>query len=177
MHGGTSTGPRTEAGLERCRQARLKTGQHSQFHRTYGGMLLEIKRCVNITGAIARAKTSEASVSGGGQGQVPGGATSKLIEKAEDLLHRLWSSAPFLWFARRRARAMYGDYLRYCILSDHPLPPRSRSPTPPSIETRDRAVFLVDLLCRYVEVVSSSPLFTSGSGGDEDAEGSAISEP
>jgi hypothetical protein len=29
MHGGASTGPRTAAGLERCRRARWKTGEHS----------------------------------------------------------------------------------------------------------------------------------------------------
>ena len=29
MHGGKSTGPRTIEGQERCRQARLKTGEHT----------------------------------------------------------------------------------------------------------------------------------------------------
>lgn len=29
LHGGKSTGPRTPEGLERCRQARLKKGEHT----------------------------------------------------------------------------------------------------------------------------------------------------
>jgi hypothetical protein len=176
MHGGTSTGPRTDAGLERCRQARLKTLDHSQLQRTYCRMLLEITRCVNITGAIARAKANAVLVSGSGPGQVHGGSTSKLIGKAERLLHRVWASASFLSFARRRARAIYRDYLSFCVLTDHPLPPRSRYPAPPSVEGRDRAALLVDLLCRYVEVVSSNPILVSGSGADEVTDGSATRE-
>jgi hypothetical protein len=47
MHGGKSTGPRTEAGLERCREAHRKTGRYSQVHIKYRKIVLEITRCVH----------------------------------------------------------------------------------------------------------------------------------
>lgn len=34
MHGGLSTGPRTSAGLEKCRTARLKHGRYAQNEYT-----------------------------------------------------------------------------------------------------------------------------------------------
>jgi hypothetical protein len=42
MHGGASTGPRTPAGLERCRQARWK---HGAFSRETRAALKESRRC------------------------------------------------------------------------------------------------------------------------------------
>src|ERR1700686_3694447 len=42
MHGGKSTGPRTEAGLERCGQAHRKTGHYSKDQRKWRRMVLEI---------------------------------------------------------------------------------------------------------------------------------------
>ena len=122
-------------------------------------MILEITRCVSITGEIVRAKTYEVSAPDPSHRQVCCGRTSKVIERAEHLLHRAWGSEPFLSFARKHARAMYGEYLSYCRLAGHPLPSRSRSPTQPPVEGRDRAALLVDLLCGYVEVRSGA-MFT-----------------
>jgi hypothetical protein len=44
MHGGASTGPRTEAGLERCRTAALKHGLRSTEAREAGRMRGEARR-------------------------------------------------------------------------------------------------------------------------------------
>lgn len=74
------------------------------------------------------------------------------MDQAEQLLHRVWAVEGFLSFARKRARKMYRAYLSYCRLTDHALPSRSRAPAAASVEGRDRAALLVDLLCEYVEV-------------------------
>lgn len=159
MHGGKSTGPRTEAGLERCRQAHCKTGRHSKVQKRHRRMLLEITQCVSITGAIVRAKTNEFSGSDCGHRQVCPGKTSKVIDKAEHLLHRVWASEAFLSFARKHAREPYREYLSYCRMTGHLLPSRSRPRAQPPVEGRDRAALLVDLLCGYVEIMSGA-MFT-----------------
>ncbi len=153
MHGGKSTGPRTEAGLERCRQANRKTGRHSKVQTEYRRIVREITRCLSITGAIVRAKTNEVSAPDSGQRDV---GTSKIIEKAEHLLHHVWASEAFLWFARKHARGLYREYRSYCRMVDHPLPSRSRPPGQSPVEGRDRTALLVDLLCGYVEVMSEA---------------------
>jgi hypothetical protein len=159
MHGGKSTGPRTEAGLERCRQAHRKTGHHSQARRNYSRMLSEVTRCVIITGEIARA-TNKASDPGTG-GPQSFRRDARLMEKAEHLLHRVWTSEPFLTLARGQVGAMYREYLRYCRLTNHPLPLRSRFPAQLPVEGWERAQLLVDLLRGYVEVMSSRPMLTN----------------
>src|ERR1039458_5673586 len=45
MHGGKSTGPRTESGLERCGLAHLKTGCHSKVQKKRRQMVLDNTRC------------------------------------------------------------------------------------------------------------------------------------
>jgi hypothetical protein len=40
----------------------------------------------------------------------------------------------FLSFAPKHHRAMYSDYLHYCLLADHDFLPRSKSPAQPRVE-------------------------------------------
>jgi hypothetical protein len=51
MHGGKSTGPRTKEGRERCRQARLKTGEHTvesiESRRRFQKFLTECRATLN----------------------------------------------------------------------------------------------------------------------------------
>lgn len=157
MHGGKSTGPRTEAGLERCRQAHRKTGRYSQVQMKYRKIVLEITRCVNIAGEIVRARTKEVSASDPVQRDLCRGVTTKLVEKGDHLLHRIWAWKPFLAFAPKQAQEMYDEYLSYCRPANHPRAPRSGSP----VEGRDRAALLVDLICGSVEVMSNQAMFTS----------------
>lgn len=43
LHGGKSTGPRTEAGLERLRAARTKHGMYSAESRSFARMVREMR--------------------------------------------------------------------------------------------------------------------------------------
>ena len=156
MHGGKSTGPRTESGLERCGMAHLKTGRHSKAQKTRHRMVLDIMRCVIIAGEILRAKTNEDWAADPVQRPVCCGDSGKAIKKADHLLHRLWSSDTFLSFARKHARAMYRDYLSYCRLVNHSFPSRTRPFGQPLVEGRDRLPILVDLLLGYADIVSGS---------------------
>ena len=137
MHGGASTGPRTEAGLEQCRQANRKTGQHSKFENNYGRMLLDLTQCVRLSGEILKAKMNELVGSEPGQGQIRRRDPSKLMEKAERLLHRVWTFKPFLAFARNHDRKMYRAYLVYCRRVGHPVPSGARSQIEPPVEGHD----------------------------------------
>jgi hypothetical protein len=44
LHGGRSTGPRTEAGLQRMRAAKTKHGRYSAENRQVAAMIREMRR-------------------------------------------------------------------------------------------------------------------------------------
>jgi hypothetical protein len=123
-------------------------------------MVLDMTRCVTIAGEIVSAKKNEDCAADPVDRQICCGDTRKAIGKADHLLHRLWTSDTFLKFARKHARAMYGDYLSYCRLANHPLPPRSKSSRQSRVEGRDRFTILVDLLLGHAAILSGATMAT-----------------
>ena len=114
MHGGRSTGPRTEAGLARSRTARLTHGGYSEEARAQAryritllrrtGLLLEVMRCLEQLPAALASRVLEAP-----ELALPPRPTRGLSEKEDREVRRQEAAAALPW--REAVKAARGRKL------------------------------------------------------------------
>ena len=152
MHGGTSTGPSSKAGIERCRRANRRSGRYTQTRIQFRTFVQQTLKCARLSGEILKAKEMEARARNADEAQKRKCQTEEATKRGERLVAQILAQPGLLAFARKRARGFYGQYRLHCASFDFDLTPRDRhSPYP----GRERSTSVFYLLGGCVELLGT----------------------
>lgn len=115
MHGGQSTGPRTESGLERCRRAKRKHGNYTKIRTEWIWMDNQVTACIAVSGEILEGLVDCLDSYDPAETENLLRRINHAIEKGDRILARIWANRQFRSFVQKRARGLHAVYLEYQV--------------------------------------------------------------
>jgi hypothetical protein len=101
MHGGRSTGPRTQDGLLRSGRAHRKHGRYSKIRIEYARMLSQLTKCVSLSTELVDIQLNWLCTSDSAEIEKLRARMNSALQKGARILGRIWANQKLRSFAEK----------------------------------------------------------------------------